>query len=538
MRDNKFYKVLRIVFLTLAIISLVFTLCKKIGLCASDSSSSGVKTLPFRVGAGYCNNFSQSQLDVIHSILLNEASDEGYSLAYSLLISDSESYITIYSFSDYNNTGFLYSGNDSSFPLSGSFRFKYVSPSGYAGYNLISINKSTFTLNRSYWVTGSSGVYNTLGSSFTTANPDGSYSQIMNSVVEGSPIYISHDLSYNDVLYFSTSNSGDGSLSDPDVDWGAIDQVLDTTQLIADTVDSTWSNLTFWQRILLTLTQGFNNIVNIGQWMLNNLLSFFKPVFDSILNVLQWFVSFFNNLFSVLQTFFSSILDSVENGFLSVVSSITTLQNNVVNGFSAITSSISGFFSGLFDNISGFFSHLHEIYEWFYNHGLDSDNEWSFMVLFHYLFDFDTQTALSDFRSNKYGDFILDVRDFGSTLYNSIMGATASEHVFFTISLGNHFGVQIPDIMIDFDWYAQIRDSFLPYLMAFIYVSAIWLFIKRLPDIIHGVASAESSFTDSLPRPDFDTYTETHVSGGTYFSSGHISGDGRNRVYHNWFKKN
>ena len=37
-KQNKVYKFLRIVFLTLAIISMVFGLCKKVGLCASDST--------------------------------------------------------------------------------------------------------------------------------------------------------------------------------------------------------------------------------------------------------------------------------------------------------------------------------------------------------------------------------------------------------------------------------------------------------------------------------------------------------------------
>ena len=524
MHDNKLFKILRIVFLTLAILSLVFTLSKKVGLCAGESQTvPTVSGFPLAVNGSLgvpseCS-YVKDALPLVYSMAIsdsifheNDASYTYFNFINEYSVAADYSYVVVECrskrYDSYNlehyPPSFSIADPLSSFP-SVTIGFTFENSSSYGKRYTIN---SDGTVTRGY--TFNPKTYSVTVSDWLESTPSNGYTY--KSTMSKYPLWLSDNFysvplnGYSDTFPFVRSSSGgtdSPGFADPELDWGAIDQILNTTQLISDTVDNTWTNFTFWQRLLNTLVQGFNNFVYTGQWLLNNLVSFFKPVFDSILNALQWFVSFFNTLFSALTTFFESILDFVENGFQSVLTAITTFKNSVLGAFSSITTSISGFFSGLFDNIRGFFGHLHEIYEWFYNHGLDSDHEFDFMVLYHYLFDFDTSAALTAFQNNKYGDFILDVRDFGSTLYNSITGATASERVFFTISLGDHFGTHFQDITIDFDWYASIRDTFLPYLMAFVYVSAIWLFIKRLPDIIHGAASAESSFRDELSGQEF-----------------------------------
>ena len=51
MKDNKLYKVLRIIFLTLAILSMVFSLSKK--FVHAEGSSTSSLPLPFGFGSGY-----------------------------------------------------------------------------------------------------------------------------------------------------------------------------------------------------------------------------------------------------------------------------------------------------------------------------------------------------------------------------------------------------------------------------------------------------------------------------------------------------
>lgn len=91
-------------------------------------------------------------------------------------------------------------------------------------------------------------------------------------------------------------------------------------------------------------------------------------------------------------------------------------------------------------------------------------------------------------------------------------------------------------ITIDFDWYTQagagrssVRDIFIPVFCAFLYVSCIWLFIKRLPDILRGVAGAESSFMDGLyQNSDFVNSREFMVNGQSFVTTtyGHRSQHG------------
>ena len=142
------------------------------------------------------------------------------------------------------------------------------------------------------------------------------------------------------------------------------------------------------------------------------------------------------------------------------------------------------------------------------------------------------ERSLAKSRFNHNGGFIISSKNWFSDFITAITGVQPSERVFFTIDLGTVFGnvdSPIPPIVIDFNWYAQIRDTFLPVFCAFLYVGVVWLFIKRLPDIIRGVAGAESSFMDGLyQNSDFVNTREFMVNGNSFVTTtyGHRSPHG------------
>lgn len=262
-----------------------------------------------------------------------------------------------------------------------------------------------------------------------------------------------------------------------------------------------------------------------------------------------------------LEEFFTSVYDTLVEGFTTLWNWLSDIFNKIsgifnhTDSISDDTSNISTILSGVGDWIEDFWDNFDDklddfvedrlwgklpdimkapfrIFNWFYTHGL-KNGEFDFLTLIEYLFAFDSSTAYNSFAGNKYGDFLLDVKSFFSDFFTAITGVTASDRVFFTIDLGNHFGVDFEPIEIDFSWYASIRDQFLPYFMAFVYISVIWLFFKRLPDIIRGVAGDISSFEDNLPH-QFTNITET--STGTYTSKGVRTRSG-SRVENSFLKK-
>lgn len=124
MKDNKIYKVLRIVFLTLAIISMVFALMKKVGLAAEDSSSSDVvSSFPLPISLSYGITPDQaatlSQLDF--DSLINEVNTQRHTNVDTVSLNDwtdSNNYTLVFYRSDWTITA-----NSQNLTNSSSIRF-------------------------------------------------------------------------------------------------------------------------------------------------------------------------------------------------------------------------------------------------------------------------------------------------------------------------------------------------------------------------------------------------------------------------------
>ena len=452
MKDNS-YKILRIIFLTLAIISLVFTLCKKVGLCAELGD-----TIPFPVDDNtFIPRFNYSPIMDNVDAQINLVADLNSEFSDYLVFfnnSNNPSSLTVYvregsgAFGVYAFDAFL-SGSSDNFACVG---VPYDITIGSDGH-ILSSSRSPY---------GQGFYYQNFG------NTVNNISIVLGSVNPHVPVYCPNPVTlvnaYGNetgtmVITSGVIESGGGNI---DIDY--VQEIISGTSEFSSEVSGIIDNLpsdTSNKSVLDWLRNIFTVIGGGFSGLFRSLFNFLQPF-------LQGFLDFFSNIYDKIVDFASDVADSFSN----VVTTITS-----------------------------FFNSVKRVFDWFYEHGQDSDHQFDFMILYHYLFDFDSETALTAFQNNKYGDFILDVRDLGSTIYNSISGVTASDRVFFTIPLSDKLGgVNIGDITIDFSWYSSIRDTFLPYFMAFLYVSAIWLFFKRLPDIIHGAASAESSFIDSLPE--------------------------------------
>lgn len=286
MKDNKLYKVLRIIFLTLAIISLVFTLCKKVGLCASSGGGSvsyvptSSSELPFPL-----YNFSPIPDSVITSCV--EAS---YSSAWGQYFGGND---WIFVVVEDNETKYhcrvFYCAK---ITLSTSWE-NYFAGQGHINYDVdggveFYLNKSDFSMvDMSYRGSDFSLSYGAIGS----ANPAG-----QGKVFVDNTVYSNYPCaSYDSTWYIDSSSSygaGDLVFSVPESS-GITFENGEVTSLpsfdsLPGNVDSSDDEATLFDKLkgwLSTLSgniqKGFKNIEE-------NLTSFFKPYLDNIKGFFDW----------------------------------------------------------------------------------------------------------------------------------------------------------------------------------------------------------------------------------------------------------
>ena len=292
MKDNKLYKILRMIFLALAIISLVFTLCKKVGLCASvnpPSLSSEIFPLPIGVGYGYnSNNFIYSS--EVNDAFINKISTDS-----------SSSYL----FNDSTYGIYLICMNE--FDLSNNRL--YVNVYGWkSGRVSFSVNSSTYAITS----TGSGADYYLWRCSYdfddqtVTMSYQGSYPWSFSPYGNGRPFEDSpsgngfvfngnHDF-YGYPLFADltlTDTSGNLLFEVPQTDSGINFENGEVTSLPSfdplpgivnpsDDQQTLFDKLKGWLSTLSgNIQKGFKNIEE-------NLTSFFKPYLDNIKGFFDW----------------------------------------------------------------------------------------------------------------------------------------------------------------------------------------------------------------------------------------------------------
>lgn len=489
---TKTKKVLSIILISLLILSTILTLCKKVGLCASDSSSPiEFNGLPYFIGPGIGYYDSVDRSFVLNCV--DDAIQRAGSIASgrTILGVPYNGHFAVM-FLKTNPVNIDGSGNN--FVLDYDLSCDYILNGGYSS----SYTNASFTIQ----------VFNVLETIDNTTLYISSNAHY--------PVYVSNPeyfVNFQGLQIFAESDSEIPVIPDGHLKGGVLSNYIDSEDLLEDSSDMPSFDFTppttqqgFWDKLfgffsrsfksfnswLLTIGDLIGQVIDKLEEVYNKIEDFFGRVFETIFS---WLESIFDKLGSS-----DDHLDQVEDNTSGLPSFMTSASSWMQNFWGNFKSNLGDFVeNNLWGKLPDFMKAPFRIASWFYNHGL-KNGEFDFLTLWEYLFDFDSEIAYDQWKNNKYGDFILDVRDFFSNFVTAITGVTASDRVFFTISLGDHFGVYIPDIVIDFAWYASIRDQYLPYFVAFLYVTVIWLFFKRLPDILKGVAGVESSFMDNLPE--------------------------------------
>lgn len=285
MKQNKLYKVLRIVFLTLAIISMVFALCRKVGLCASGGSVPSVSSLPLPVGAGWGNNFSLSEYEYILQIAEQDrinCNDSGYTFIGAIVISEVSSDGS-FRLRCYQGPGFSVSSPSNFLTSNGSnLSWYYVNANNYGGCRELVFN-SDGTFNNGWW--RSSGAYITVNSNtFLSSLPDNSLGVLYGHPYTGYPIYINSDIVYDGVTYFSNApqHSQGGTLSDySDQVQEFIDSDINGVDVDPPSDPSSSSN---WFQKVLNALKTINNSIGGGFSLISNGISgiygYFTEPFD------------------------------------------------------------------------------------------------------------------------------------------------------------------------------------------------------------------------------------------------------------------
>lgn len=287
MKDNKLYKVLRIIFLTLAIISLVFTLCKKVGLCASSS--------PLPSGSYPCPEDSSEWPFHIGSefgLLSSDLIENCISYAFSHKTMDNSRFIVFVREYDQNNGSQINVSIYTNYKVRFVFNsytwydsyFQYYDGSGYDVY----LNSSDFSI-----IGGSSrnASYNAYLRDLSEASPTGGRIVLTGQAYEGYILY-----SNLDEIYLDSSSSYGANLlawkyfpNDSGVNFenGEVTS-LPSFDTLPGNVTSTDDQQTLFDKLkgwLSTLSgniqKGFKNIEE-------NLTSFFKPYLDNIKGFFEW----------------------------------------------------------------------------------------------------------------------------------------------------------------------------------------------------------------------------------------------------------
>lgn len=540
---NKTKKILSIILISLLILSTVFTLMKKVGLCASSSQTNDNISFPLKIGNGYGRSFSFSSSDgeYVAQYIKDWDTNWTWSQVDLIILDEYNDSTGIATFFCYNRFQVTFSPNAESFFIdSSSIQFTTTGDAPY--WNAIAVvdyNVNSHSCSNPHWLDFSGNVRltkQTTASTWFDFLGNNTYQFKHNTDLYCYPMWVRDIGSLSGYFTF-----GDYSGTDSP---GFNHYFWDNYQ---DSIYDVDHNNNIWK-------PNYQNPSNQqGFW--DNVTDFFNRSFKSLLGGISGATKtigdYFEQFYNGSMDFWSRTIDTIL-GWLSGLKDdsddISEDTSDISGSVSSIDSRLSSFFGSFWSNFSDkledfledSWGHLPDIMKapyriahWFYQHGLNN-GEFDFITLWHYLFDFDFTAALNSFSNNKYGDFILDIRDFFNTFFGSISDQTASSRVFFVIPIGSHFGSDVGDVEINFDWYTSIRDNYLPYFMAFLYISVIWLFFKRLPDILRGVAGAESSFTDALP---YDTHSTTYNGVGVFTSDTHVSNGGRIRVTYNSFKK-
>lgn len=499
---DKTRKVISIVLMTLMILSLVFGLAKKVGLCADSGFSSF--PLPFGVGSGY--GYSSSFEDVFSQIDFQYLIDYGIANG---LPTDLDTVIFMgftnnrYRFGLVRSSGFVLSGNTF---LDSVITYNYCYNMSFSDTNLITPQFD------------GGGGWNNPACRIGSSLVGGSF--LPDTLVLNYPIYsMSSGIndSTNTVILFDSSSSSD----DFWVDFvhGFVDDTQTMLEAQQDIIDSSTSQLSFWDKLLAWLYRINQNIINLFNGLIANLKSLFLPWFDNLILGISEIVS---NIVDVL-LFYDDLLVFLESLGLDTDSGIS-----LSNLAQVITSSISSIFNSflssfwynmglaiddIYDSFPNFLKSLlnmlYSIVLQFYNSGL-VNGEFDLRTAIKVTFNEEVSKILFAYQTSMQATYFYQVytlfRSASGTLENMFVDVPVPDDLSFTIPLD--WSITSDDsvhtsLVLDFSWYANIKTRFLAVFMPFLWGGMVLLVLRSLPNIISGSSGLVGKMQDTLrPAPE------------------------------------
>lgn len=450
MKNDKFYKFLRIVFLTLAIVSIVFTLAKKTGLCASGGTGNFIYTkypLPVGEGWGYGGQLTGEIVSDMISEALASYPDMKL-LTVPMVWDSNEMSVNVYtSLSSINFSGDINDlDNPSSITYSGGgVGLDYrVNLGGYTGMEY------------------SMGTGPCVPSNYVTQGPTGGDVYLISNVyIPQYPLYISPDVDpsvYN--LYFTLGDDSGG----------------DATSIVISG-HSTGSTI---EGLIETDPQTGAIIGFSGQ----STGGTFELAIEGLDGALLGIQEEIEGQGFAIQDKLDSIEDEIYIQGHTIGGKLDTLNGKI----DTLNGNISQVLSG-WEKVKSFFAWLHD-------HGLDNNGHFSLIELFKYLYvpsRSDMEDALQD--SVFYSDIqaYLDVvQDYTDMIEETEANSSYYWEFNFSSDIVNSNSplAKTGNFRVYFDFWQYIRDRFWKYFTYFFVFGNILLILRKIPSILNGISSS------------------------------------------------
>ena len=428
MKDNKLYKVLRIIFLTLAILSMVFSLSKKFVHAADSGGDSEPEIttsltefpLPFggSSGIGYgdyplTSSIASGALDYAHNlypydfrlVCINEVASDNSYITFRVYVTDSDFFLSSGTYPYLSNALIRNLGSYGSIVV----KWDGSSYSEYQGYSYTQY----YDVPVSNWLTYVDGVL--------TLNTE--------------------DVLYNYPVYYSGGNitGRNGVLFaqylPPVIDFDGLG-FGDISGSITPSQDYDGKGFDFDLDISIDL----NPLQVLGE-----------EIRDGIGTLKDRVVEGFQTIGGKIDTF----KDRVVEGFQTIGGKIDTFKDRVVEGFQTLTSIPS--------KVSDIYDYITE--------------------------PFDEEKFSEKFEEMELGQefttFRTDIESFTGT-FN--VAPAAAEDVRFSIPFTLPYVNQNLQAVIDFSFYDRIRSIVVPFFTVFLIFGMVWSLIRSIPGILHGTS--------------------------------------------------
>lgn len=491
---NKVYKVLRIIFLTLAILSMLFAFASKVVFAASSGGSSTYygfwSDQPYYVGPPLGVKSDGYVTSNIINALVNRIQSGPYPTGYPYQDHGFDN-VNLILFREYNSSNHqiqcsvFYDAYISSFdyPSDLTQNSNFVTFRSLNNYgiritydidndSIIYVNSINGNHIIPFYGLGSNSCW--ISSVFTDPNPVFQIYQInQNQDIFNYPLYIRDgEMSFSSQVVFSTNIRPSGGDEDSTIDdiEDNIDEADDSNLPGVDDSDpSDPTSTPAWLKKILTGLKNINkNIQGIGITINKTLNNIKNKITELAETVAEWCVNFWDNV----RDFFSGLISDVARIKDTIVEWGTLPSEEDMADEWDDGIEMSG--------LSDIFSFWHDCKQ-----------------LLGYVFDdpYDSYTPQTLNANIPASPVNIDRENWSLT-----RGSSSNSSLVFTVKVKGGTilnpndpttpGVTAPTktFSANFDWYKQIKDDYLWFIVPWFYVTALYVFVKSFPGVLNGTS--------------------------------------------------